>query len=124
MTALPIPDQTATDPVARDRGIDGRIFHRGDAAVRRRHCALSVLKRGTRVYLSAVPNRPAEESLDAAIRVRAAGFEPVPHVAVRNFASVGEFDDFLARLNGEAAVDSRACHRRRPCRARPVPVRA
>ena len=36
-------------------------------------------RRGTRVYLSAVPNRPAEESVAAAIRLRAAGFEPVPH---------------------------------------------
>jgi methylenetetrahydrofolate reductase (NADPH) len=68
--------------------------------------ALAVLKRGTRVYLSAVPNRPAEESLAAAIRVRTAGFEPVPHVAVRNFASLAALDDFFARLNGEAAVDS------------------
>ena len=40
----------------------------------------------------------------AAIRLRAAGLEPVPHIAVRNFASVDALDDFLARLNGEAEV--------------------
>ncbi len=67
---------------------------------------LSALKRGTRVYLSAVPSRPANESIDNAIRVRAAGLEPVPHVAVRNFASAAALDEFLARLNGEAAVDT------------------
>jgi methylenetetrahydrofolate reductase (NADPH) len=66
--------------------------------------ALAVLPRGTRVYISAVPHRPAEESIDAAIRLRAAGLEPVPHVAVRNFGSVDALDDFLARLNGEAEV--------------------
>jgi len=66
--------------------------------------ALAVLPRGTRVYISAVPHRAAEESIDAAIRLRAAGLEPVPHVAVRNFASVDALDDFLARLNGEAEV--------------------
>jgi methylenetetrahydrofolate reductase (NADPH) len=66
--------------------------------------ALSVLPRGTRVYVSAVPNRPADESVDAAARLRAAGFEPVPHVAVRNFASADALDDFLARLAGEAEV--------------------
>ncbi|MGD0025579.1 MAG: methylenetetrahydrofolate reductase [Xanthobacteraceae bacterium] len=66
--------------------------------------ALRGLAHGTRVYVSAVPGRPAEESVAAAIRLRAAGFEPVPHVAVRNFASVDAFDDFLARLNGEADV--------------------
>ncbi len=106
MTALPIPDQTATDPVARVAalmaGFSIEATRPSDADIG----ALSVLKRGTRVYLSAVPNRPAKESLDAAIRVRAAGFEPVPHVAVRNFANVGEFDEFLGRLNGEAAVDA------------------
>ena len=63
-----------------------------------------VLARGARVYVSAVPHRPAEESIAAAIRLRAAGFEPVPHVAVRNFASAGALDDFLARLSGEADV--------------------
>src|SRR5258708_11655104 len=66
--------------------------------------ALAVLPRGARVYISAVPHRPAEESVTAAGRLRAAGLEPVPHVAVRNFASVGALDDFLARLNGEAEV--------------------
>src|SRR6202035_4081964 len=66
--------------------------------------ALSVLQRATRVYISAVPHRPAEESISAAIRLRAAGLEPVPHVAVRNFASVDALDDFLARLSGEAEV--------------------
>jgi len=66
--------------------------------------ALSVLPRGTRVYISAVPHRAAEESVTAAIRLRAAGLEPVPHVAVRNFGSVDALDDFLARLNGEAEV--------------------
>jgi methylenetetrahydrofolate reductase (NADPH) len=66
--------------------------------------ALTVLPRGTRVYISAVPHRPAEDSVMAAIRLRTAGLEPVPHVAVRNFGSVNALDDFLARLTGEAEV--------------------
>ncbi|MGO9698764.1 MAG: methylenetetrahydrofolate reductase [Xanthobacteraceae bacterium] len=106
MTALPIPDQAAAGPVARIAafmaGFSIEATRPSDADI----AALVVLKRGTSVFLSAVPNRPAEESLAAAIRVRAAGFEPVPHVAVRNFASVEALDDFLARLNGGAAVDS------------------
>jgi len=67
--------------------------------------ALSVAS-GTRVFLSALPNRPVDEAVSAAARLRAAGFEPVPHVAVRNFASVEALDDFLARINGEAGVTS------------------
>src|SRR5580693_4826407 len=66
--------------------------------------ALAVLPRGACIYISAVPHRPADESISAAIRLRAAGLEPVPHVAVRNFASVDALDDFLARVNGEAEV--------------------
>jgi len=68
--------------------------------------ALSMLKRGTRVYLSAIPNRPLDESVGRAVRLRAAGLEPVPHLAVRNFPSIEVLDDLLARLNGEAGVDS------------------
>jgi methylenetetrahydrofolate reductase (NADPH) len=59
---------------------------------------------GTRVYVSAVPTRPPHETLDAAIALHLAGFEPVPHLAVRNFASAQALDDFLARANGEAGV--------------------
>jgi methylenetetrahydrofolate reductase (NADPH) len=53
-----------------------------------------------------VPNRPADESLAAAVQIRAAGLEPVPHVAVRNFASAEALDTFLTRLNGEAGVET------------------
>jgi methylenetetrahydrofolate reductase (NADPH) len=66
--------------------------------------ALGGLPRRTRIYISAVPGRAADEITVAAIRLRAAGFEPVPHVAVRNFQSTGALDEFLARLNGEANV--------------------
>jgi methylenetetrahydrofolate reductase (NADPH) len=66
--------------------------------------ALSGLPRGSRIFVSAVPGHPAERSIDAAVRLRAAGLEPVPHVAVRNFIRTEALDDFVARLNGEAGV--------------------
>jgi methylenetetrahydrofolate reductase (NADPH) len=59
---------------------------------------------GTCVYVSAVSTRPARESIEAAIELRKAGFEPVPHLAVRNFATADELDAFLARMSGEAGV--------------------
>src|SRR5215831_16175587 len=59
---------------------------------------------GTSVYVSAVPRRPVHEAVDAAARLRRAGFEPVPHLAVRGFATARDLDDLLARLRGEAAV--------------------
>jgi methylenetetrahydrofolate reductase (NADPH) len=60
--------------------------------------------RGTRVYLSAVPARPSEEAIAAAILLRGAGFEPVPHVAVRSFIDAAALDRFLARMCAEAGV--------------------
>jgi methylenetetrahydrofolate reductase (NADPH) len=59
---------------------------------------------GTFVYLSAVPTRPPQESVEYAIRLRARGFEPVPHIAVRMFRTIAALDDVLARFAGEAGV--------------------
>jgi len=63
----------------------------------------AVARPGTRVYVSAVPTRPVQDAIEAVASLRAAGFEPVPHLAVRNFATARELDDFLARV-GEAGV--------------------
>src|SRR5215467_3562806 len=65
----------------------------------------AVALRGTRVYVSAVPARPLTEALDSAIMLKAAGFNPVPHVAARQFASAAVLDRFLAQLTQEAGVE-------------------
>ena len=103
--ALPIAEPALPGPIARIAALMAGFSIEATRPSAADIAALSVLKRGTRVYLSAVPNRPAEESLAAAVAVRAAALEPVPHVAVRNFGSEQALDDFLARLNGEAGVD-------------------
>jgi methylenetetrahydrofolate reductase (NADPH) len=64
----------------------------------------AALPAGTHVYLSAVPTRPQEEVVEQAARLTAAGLEPVPHLAVRNFANADALARFLARLTGEAGV--------------------
>jgi methylenetetrahydrofolate reductase (NADPH) len=106
MTALPVLDQVPSGPAARIAAFMAGFSIEATRPSAADIAALAVLKRGTRLYLSAVPNRPAEESLAAAKQVRAAGLEPVPHVTVRNFASEQALDEFLARLNGEAGVDN------------------
>lgn len=63
----------------------------------------AVARPGTRVYVSALPTRPVQDAIEAVASLRAAGFEPVPHLAVRNFATSRELDDFLACV-GEAGV--------------------
>jgi methylenetetrahydrofolate reductase (NADPH) len=57
----------------------------------------------TPVYLSAVATRDPMGPVDAALRLAAAGLEPVPHLAVRNFASTALLERFLARMR-EAGV--------------------
>jgi methylenetetrahydrofolate reductase (NADPH) len=105
MTALaPVPQTPLSEGAARiaafmaDFSVEATRPSDADIA------AMAVLPRGTRIYLSAVPGRPADESIAAAVRLRAAGFEPVPHVAVRNFASAQALDDFVARLADQAQV--------------------
>jgi methylenetetrahydrofolate reductase (NADPH) len=56
---------------------------------------------GTRVYLSALPNRPLDELAEQAIMIRKAGLEPVPHVAVRNLESREEITRFLGFLQDQ-----------------------
>lgn len=56
------------------------------------------------IYLAAIPTRPLTEVVEYAAATRAAGFEPIPHLAVRNLPSRAAFDDLLSRLVGEADV--------------------
>jgi methylenetetrahydrofolate reductase (NADPH) len=62
------------------------------------------LAAGTEVYVSAVPTRPADEQIAVAAQLRAAGLQPTPHVAARNFASAAALDTYLARMTEEAGV--------------------
>ena len=104
--ALPLQDQSPDGPIGRVTALMAGFSVEATRPSAADIAALGVLARGTRVYLSAVPNRPADESLAAAVQIRSAGLEPVPHVAVRNFASAEALDTFLTRLNGEAGVET------------------
>lgn len=61
---------------------------------------------GTRVYLSCLPNRTPEKLVEYAVNVRAAGFEPVPHITARVYESRDAVDHLLGRLVREAGVRS------------------
>jgi len=60
--------------------------------------------KGMQVYLSAVAGKPIDEVVAHAKAVRAAGFDPVPHLAARKFPSREAFAGLLAKLSAEAAV--------------------
>jgi methylenetetrahydrofolate reductase (NADPH) len=68
------------------------------------HALKGALPAGTQVFLTAVAGRPASDRIEAAARLRALGFEPVPHIAVRDAASRQALGDLLARLAAEARV--------------------
>jgi methylenetetrahydrofolate reductase (NADPH) len=107
--AVSAPSPPASNPAGRAAAIAD--FVRGYSIEATRPTAAeiaelaAILPPGAQVYLSAVARRPPQESIQAAIGLRAAGLEPVPHVAVRGFASLPELDEFLARLSGEAGVE-------------------
>jgi methylenetetrahydrofolate reductase (NADPH) len=59
---------------------------------------------GTPVYVSAIPKRPPEALIETVTRIAGAGFEPVPHISARSFASAAELDRHLGLLADGAGV--------------------
>ncbi len=59
---------------------------------------------GTPIYVSAIPKRPLEAQIETVTRVASAGFEPVPHIAARSFASAAALDRHLGLLADGAGV--------------------
>src|SRR5262245_15548192 len=68
-------------------------------------CA-GLLEPGTAVYISFPPGQTYHGTVALAARLARSGFRPVPHVAARRIASREALDDYLARVAGEAGVDS------------------
>jgi methylenetetrahydrofolate reductase (NADPH) len=64
----------------------------------------SALPPRAKVHLTAVSGRPYVETIEAAVRVRAQGLEPVPHLAAREVESCAVLDDTLTRLTRWAGV--------------------
>ena len=59
---------------------------------------------GTEVFVNYPGSVTHHDVVAACVRLRRAGFEPVPHVASRRLASYTQADDFLRRAAGEAGV--------------------
>ena len=67
--------------------------------------ARPLLPSGASVFISHLPKQSFDATIAAAQTVRAAGFNPVPHVPVRLLPSERAANDFIARLRGEAQID-------------------
>jgi len=59
---------------------------------------------GTTVNVTFLPGSEPADTVAVARRLRAEGFEPVPHVAARSLADLDALDRFLGRLADEAGV--------------------
>jgi methylenetetrahydrofolate reductase (NADPH) len=64
-----------------------------------------LVRAGTEIYVNFAPGDTHRGIVDAAARLRRAGFVPVPHVAARALVGFTQLNDFLARLAGDAGVD-------------------
>jgi methylenetetrahydrofolate reductase (NADPH) len=67
--------------------------------------APDVLAPGSEVFIASLPNDSLDGLVATAVQLRRAGLTPVPHIVARNFESLGQFDELLAGLVGEAGVD-------------------
>ncbi|MBI3434427.1 MAG: methylenetetrahydrofolate reductase [Proteobacteria bacterium] len=63
---------------------------------------VGILAAKTPIFVSAPPGRAEPELVQVATQVRKAGFEPIPHIAARNYPSHAALGDFIARICGEA----------------------
>jgi methylenetetrahydrofolate reductase (NADPH) len=63
-----------------------------------------LLPAGTRVYIAHIEGTPIEDMAATAKRLRAEGFEPMPHFPARIIADTAMLNDWVARYKGEAGV--------------------
>jgi methylenetetrahydrofolate reductase (NADPH) len=62
------------------------------------------LPAGTRVYIAHIDGTPFADMLATARRIRAEGFEPMPHFPARTIPDRATLADWVARYRGEAGV--------------------
>ena len=59
---------------------------------------------GTEIFVSAIPKESHLHLIESAVHMRRVGFEPIPHVAARNYSDKATLEDMLKRVRGEANV--------------------
>jgi methylenetetrahydrofolate reductase (NADPH) len=64
----------------------------------------TLLPQGTRVYIAHIDGTPIEDMVATAARLRAEGFEPMPHFPARIIEDRAMLADWVARYRGEADV--------------------
>jgi methylenetetrahydrofolate reductase (NADPH) len=109
---MPLTDVTATTPTPRPDDPIARIaafaqtasFETTPLTEQQYAEVAAAAKPGSTIYVASIPSRPLAEQIETTRRLRAAGFEPVPHLAARNFATVAEMEEHLRRMVDAAGV--------------------
>ncbi|QYK40021.1 MAG: methylenetetrahydrofolate reductase [Paracoccaceae bacterium] len=63
-----------------------------------------LLPAGTRVYIAHIDGTPIDEMVATAARLRAEGYEPMPHIPARIIPDRATLADWIARYRAEAGV--------------------
>ncbi|MCE6949553.1 5,10-methylenetetrahydrofolate reductase [Cereibacter sphaeroides] len=71
-----------------------------------RTAVIDRLPSGSEVFVADLPDQPPQVVVDAAADLRAAGFEPVPHLVARNIPGLDAFDAVLEDLGRKAQIRS------------------
>jgi methylenetetrahydrofolate reductase (NADPH) len=101
-TAAGVAAATLAEAIARLARTASIEINVHDAA--QMQAARAFLAPGTRIYVSFLPKQDWDDTLAAARAVRAAGFEPVPHVPVRRVSDAATLERNLGRLVEESQV--------------------
>ncbi|WP_371038551.1 methylenetetrahydrofolate reductase [Rhodosalinus sp. FB01] len=64
----------------------------------------TLLPAGTRVYIAHIEGTPIADMVATAARLRAEGYEPMPHFPARIIKDAATLADWIARYQGEAGV--------------------
>ena len=67
--------------------------------------AAALIPPGTKIPVTFLPNETFDARVAAAARVRALGFNPIPHISARRLHSREELTEFLVALQREAKID-------------------
>lgn len=63
-----------------------------------------LLPAGTRVYIAHIDGTPFDDMLATAVRLRAEGYVPMPHIPARSIPDRATLAEMIARYQGEAGV--------------------
>lgn len=99
--SAPAPTASSADMEALLRGYSIEVMPRTASSV---DDFRNYLAPGTRVYIAHIDGTPIEDMVATAARIRAEGFEPMPHFAARSIPDAATLTDWIARYQGEADV--------------------